>query len=321
MASIKSFSYLDQYKMYSISSQIFEGLTEYVIGYSFEEREETEMQKGPYLSGKILGDIISKGAGTEERKFLHDYSYTLFEKKLIEDQKVIIIDHKSTREQLRKISEYSFIKISGKAIFNDVELMIQTIKSFNAFGEALTYITNHETIQQQAVYLEENIKEIKDRNKRSIERKKGKEVFDVKKLATSIGLRLDPALLENLAFVLEYGYKDQFEVQIPIDIKIEDTEQVIFSSILKRELLRDKEDILIKKYARNSEKNFTIFGIIAQSEREVLTTDNIESVEEKQNFKQALMELNTKLSGLEDMYIGRLPNEVVIDPIALYREM
>jgi hypothetical protein len=30
MDNIKSFIYLDEYKMYSISSQLFEGLTEYI---------------------------------------------------------------------------------------------------------------------------------------------------------------------------------------------------------------------------------------------------------------------------------------------------
>ena len=34
MQAIKSFIYLDEYKMYSISSQIFEGVTESLMSYT-----------------------------------------------------------------------------------------------------------------------------------------------------------------------------------------------------------------------------------------------------------------------------------------------
>ena len=281
MGNIKSFIYLDEYRMYSISSQIFEGLTEYVIGSTFETREEKEEQKGPYFTGKVMGDIISRGAETEEKKFLHDYSYTLFEKKLIEDGKVISVDCNTTESELIYMANQSFIKVSGKAIFNDVELMIQTIESFNKFGESLTYLSNHEAIQQQNVDSEENLKDIRDRNKRSVERRKRKEVLDIRNLAADMGLRLDPALLESLSFVLNYGYKDQFEVQIPLELKMEENRNLIFSSILKKEFLKDRKDILIKKYARSSEKEFTVFGMIAQSERETSTNDTEEDGGEK----------------------------------------
>lgn len=33
MSGIKNFIYLDEYKMYSISSQIFEGITEYLVDH------------------------------------------------------------------------------------------------------------------------------------------------------------------------------------------------------------------------------------------------------------------------------------------------
>ena len=40
MDNIKSFIYLDEYKMYSISSQLFEGLTEYILS---GEKESTNL--------------------------------------------------------------------------------------------------------------------------------------------------------------------------------------------------------------------------------------------------------------------------------------
>ena len=52
MNSIKSFIYLDEYKMYSISSQLFEGLTEYVLTGEKKSFSESEQQKGTFFSGK-----------------------------------------------------------------------------------------------------------------------------------------------------------------------------------------------------------------------------------------------------------------------------
>ena len=47
MQKIKSFIYLDEYKMYSISSQIFEGVTEslmsYIVGGIAIHKEELPM--------------------------------------------------------------------------------------------------------------------------------------------------------------------------------------------------------------------------------------------------------------------------------------
>jgi len=70
---IKNFIYLDEYKMYSLSSQIFEGITEYVLNISQNEENKKSIRKEDY---GVLADILKKGYQTEEKKYLHDYSYT-----------------------------------------------------------------------------------------------------------------------------------------------------------------------------------------------------------------------------------------------------
>lgn len=57
MPKIKSFIYLDEYKMYSISSQIFEGITEYLkeaVMNLVEGLSEVESE----FSGKLANEII-----------------------------------------------------------------------------------------------------------------------------------------------------------------------------------------------------------------------------------------------------------------------
>lgn len=67
MGCIKSFVYLDEYKMYSISSQLFEGLTEYVLSGKKSEYAKSEEQKGKILSGNLMGEILVKEQSSTEK--------------------------------------------------------------------------------------------------------------------------------------------------------------------------------------------------------------------------------------------------------------
>lgn len=98
MQKIKSFIYLDEYKMYSISSQIFEGITESLIDYHGSTTENEETQKGPISSGRIMADILRSESGTQEKKYLHDYSYTLFEERLRDSGKILSLSAENIRE-------------------------------------------------------------------------------------------------------------------------------------------------------------------------------------------------------------------------------
>ena len=97
MATIKNILYLDEYKMYSISSQLFGGLTQYLTSLEQRSEDRSEEQSGPPLSGRMMADILSFHTSTEERKFLHDYSYTLFEDALREQGKLL----EATNTELR----------------------------------------------------------------------------------------------------------------------------------------------------------------------------------------------------------------------------
>jgi hypothetical protein len=58
MVMIKNFIYLYEQKMYFLSSQIFEGITEYVVNESASLNENTENQKGKIFSGKVLAEFV-----------------------------------------------------------------------------------------------------------------------------------------------------------------------------------------------------------------------------------------------------------------------
>ena len=57
---MKSFIYLDRFKMYSLSSQLMEGVTDYILEETRGSVTDDISQKGPVASGRIIAEIIEK---------------------------------------------------------------------------------------------------------------------------------------------------------------------------------------------------------------------------------------------------------------------
>lgn len=309
---MKNFVYIDEYKMYSLSSQVFEGVTEYLINDNSSASEDHESQKGPIASGRVLANIIKNENRVTHKKSLNDYSYILFEKQLFDMGKVIEINSENFNESIKLINDFSFVKITGKAVFHDVNQIRKTLESFNDFGEAITYVTNFSNINQ----LKSQADEIKrNQTNREVKLKfdlELKRLTNTKKLAKDSGLQQDERFLKDLSYLLSYGYHDQMDIQIKIFNQL-------FSAPLDRQCLRESEDLLIKKYARHTEKEFVIFGIVTQH----AWTNDLDLSENKdfRSIKEALFNMVNHLTNIESVYTGRLANETVIEPIAIYTEL
>ncbi len=313
MNVIKNFIYLDEYKMYSLSSQVFEGITEYLVNFQHENTQEHESQKGPISSGRVVADILSKGRQTEEKRLLHDYSYHVSEKHLLEQGVVLTVDKNVIENMEKAINDHSFIKVKAKAIFNDINSIKETLSNFNKIGEYLTYVTNFSNIQEIQKQAEALQNTIKDKNQKASLASKSKSLMNITKLAKESGLHHDEKYLEALDYLLTYGYQDQFEVQLA-------SNDLIFSANLKRTTLREPESLLIRKYSRITEKEFVIFGVVTQNAAASEEKEE-RDIKEKTNIKEVLLSLITYLSDVEHKFTGKLSNEIIIDPIAVYTEL
>lgn len=312
---IRNFIYLDEDKMYSLSSQLFEGVTEYVLNESYSEKEEHETQKGPVGSGRVIGDILRNKERNTEKKFLNDYSYTIFEKKLIDEGKVL------TNETLHSCvgdgeNDKFFIKIKSTAIFNDMNSIVHTMKNFNKIGQALTRVTTFEEVEKLQARLRE-LNEVKPLDGSSKKEKialeaRLKKLADIDGMAKSVGMQKDQKFLDDLSFMLSYGFQDQLEVQLDVD-------DFIVTSNLNREHLRESEELVVRRYSRKTEIKFTLFGIITQCNSERI--EDIPDAVKGSTLKEALMTLVAHLTKMESSFIGRLPNEIIVEPIALYTEI
>ena len=319
MRAIKSFVYLDEYKMYSISSQIFEGITESLTDYRGTIEEEEESQSGRFGSGRVMASILKSGTMTQENKYLHDYSYTLFEEHLEQNDKVHNISRETIDGAALALNDVNFVKVKAKAIFNDMRIIKSTLQDFNKLGGALAYASSFDEMQAINQELEELANSTGDRNTRAQLRERQKLFRNVESVAKSMGLYQEPKLLEQIGLLLDYGFQDQFEIQMP-------TDAYVFSANLKREYLRDNEQLLVKRYSRFSEKEFVLFGIVSQSAIASLDPDDDDIVDDMaegvpQHMKDVIMQFVEGISEIESQFTGKLGNEIVIDPIALYREI
>jgi len=311
---IKSFIYLDEEKMYSLSSQIFEGITEYVLSESSSGNQERESQKGPIGSGKVLADVIISSNKATEKKFFHDYSFTLFERHLLDQGRVLDLTQPVlTLDTLKSsIEDFSFIKVKAKAVFNDVNKLTELFTEFNTIGEAIAHMTAFERIGELNVELALLKSQTPDRNRKTLLENEHKKLTNLKTLAKEKGLYQDQKFLDNLCLLIKYGFSDQFEITQKKD-------EVLFTSCLKREYLREDEDILVKKYSRKTEKEAVVLGIISQA----FSGDSVELEEDVEfsSMKAAILNLAEHLTNVEDSISGKQDNEVVIDPIAVYFEV
>lgn len=311
---IKNFIYLDEYKMYSMSSQVFEGVTEYLVSDKGSSTEKSESQKGPVASGRLLADILKTTNRISEKKYLHDYSYTLFEQHLMQEEKVFVLDEQNCvdAENLKNsLNSYSFIKVKSKALFNDIKAIKNILENFNDIGSSLALVANFEEFSDFKCKLQP--KTGKPSKLKGFSGASHNLLDDAHlQFARSKGMYKEPDFLEGLRLVLDYGFHDQLELQLRIL-------DFIFSADLNRNYLRESDDLIIRKYSRRTEKEFIVFGIVTQSNVEETIIPEIE--DESESMKSAVLNIVNHLTDLELSFTRKLVNEIKIDPIAVYTEL
>lgn len=321
MKNIKSFIYLDEYKMYSFSSQVFEGLTEYILHSKGNKEEETSEQKGPLGSGRVMADIITTHHSQTERRYMHDYAYTLFESKLHETEKILEININNIHTIPEKIHKAGFVKIKGRASFQDTKGIHELISNFKQLSYSLKYVSEGgDAIKQSKDQLKSQVGTIADRNKKSL----AKDII-AKKIETELK-KFDSGLSDEFLFNLEFTIKELYKDQLTFQILIEDNGiNKLFSAPLNRDYLKESITMLMHKYSRETEKEFTLFGFITQSGS--VTSDLLSFIEKEKdsssatNMKKTLMTVVNTMTGIDKTATGILENEFIIDPIAIYYEL
>ena len=201
---------------------------------------------------------------------------------------------------MERIQSASFVKIRSKIFFNDIKKVKSVVEKFNELGEAVAYMGYTEEIK--------NAGESKtNRNKKSTVNRNF-----IKNFAKQQGLYVDREFLEKLALILDFGFQDQFKILMDIG-------SYSFGAECNRKYFRDDEFSLIRKYSRFPSMEFVLVGIITQwiGEPRKYEKENPDS----KNINENVIFLTQALSDVESEFSGKLENEIIIDPIAIYNEL
>lgn len=308
---IKSFIYLDEYKLASLSSQIFEGMTEYILKSVSDTHTEKNTQKGGFATGNVMGDALTEGNASSEKRFLHDFAYTKFETKLLETCKLHIID---SNDSLDSISNNKLIKITGKAIFDDYQAIIDTLNNFNSIGEAISLCSmNSENIDINQI-LNPKIKTNDRNNKAKIQSLQKAAKAQWNKILEDAGMRLDNDKIKSLETLLRFSYRGQLAIRI-----ICENSDIVALSNLNRNYLRDPIEMLISRFSRKTEAELSLIGIVTQCGMK--RAQSTCSPNDLEKIKYSVQNTISQLCELEDAFTGRLDNEFVVEPIAIYHEL
>jgi len=310
---IKNFIYLDEPKLYSFSSQLFEGVTEYVLSEEYLEKEDREESRERLASSRVIADVIKETSRSTTKKFLHDHSFTLFENQLREKGKLLDINTSTGKEEtLASLHDYSFIKVKSKALISDAEKLTTLYKNFNSIGESMVI----SQMQGELTILENEIlnKDIKDKD--SAIKKRFEKEYNIKKKALDNKLRLPTIWKESLTNLLNFASGNTLQIH-------QNLNDILFSSFIERSHLREDLDSIIKKYSRFTQKEFVVLGVIssnisqAEKSNETALNTSAESVQ----MKSQLRNMSNALIALEEIMHGTEDNEVIIEPIAIYTEL
>lgn len=306
---IKSFVYLDDYKMYSLSSQLFEGITQYILREDTKEVGEENQQKGRLLNGRFMADMMFQKNANTEMRYLHDFSYNLFEEELYRREQIYDISEATTIDDLRS---KSFVKVKGKIVFEDYSKILYTLENFNEVGRAIAALQNRElgSLLDTVRNTIESTKDREEKNKKRQQLKLAKKQFDEELVKQ--GMIIDEEVRNNLLKVLNFGYSNIYVVRMVLK-----DSPTLYTAIINQDYLKESEQILISKFSRLSEKEFTIVGIVTQSGNSKAEIPVIEG----NGLKNATVGIIGKIAGLEEQFNGRSTNECIIDPIAIFTEI
>ena len=222
--ALRDFIYIDKNRMYSLYSQLFEGVVESLVrsvSYSNEE-QKTERK---------LEETIIDASVKVQNVVLFDHIYNTLEEKM--KHHLLIVDENTKRED---IIPASIIKVSGYVTIEDYEHLSYLMENFNDFGLAIA------TIQ-----LRSNDEHSKKTNN------------SIEQYAKSNGLYLDKKFTASIVKIIENFHGDSMEILIETGNENLD---VGFKAFLEQDYLRLSPNTLRSLYGRKPCMKWTLVGEI-----------------------------------------------------------
>jgi hypothetical protein len=325
---IRDFIYVDVDRLYSLYSQIFEGVADQIVQSYMDASSSTDSSSNRESRSREVSieAKVAEMSRRTENKFLYDHMYNRFEAAVADT--IIEAGHLTESNYRDGLIDSFLVKITGSAEVEDYTRLNAVMEKFNTIGEAIAYasVANNQALNQAVEELQNTAENLKDRNarakaKNTIGRQTDKNKL-AKKFAEETGLHQDEQTFKNLRLFSEMFYPDGFDITI---VPIRDGDSVAFRGVLDKRWLRTRPDLLRALYGGYVESEWTMVGQVtylpgvALPTSEEVQTDSTD--ESNPSMRDPFRNMFRSARVMERMFLeSKHRPEVVICPIAIYRE-
>lgn len=322
---IRDFIYVDIERLYSLYSQLFEGVADQIVQSYMDEATSKKSQKGSILKGEDIEKQVAEMSRRTENKFLHDHMYNLLEAEL---SRAIQEPSGINKDNYRDVLKEAFIvKVTGTAKINDFGRATIFIERLNTLTEsfAALVVYDNETIAAKTE-LEALMRSVPNSKEKEQIKKEINKLKDPKTYAREMGWSVDETLIKSLRLIMDFGFPDA--MQIVITPSNEDG-GVDFTGVLDKRWLRIQPEFLRALYGGAVEWNWTMVGqltfmpgvtpLTQEDADKVGVPDN--SLKDSISLKVPLQNVFERLRFFERMALeGGKRIEIILSPLAVYRE-
>lgn len=323
---IRDFIYVDAERLYSVYSQVFEGVADQIVTSYMDGLRSQETAKGLPLSGSEIEHETCEGQNRTESRVLYDHLYNRLEEKLGE---VILSDPDVTPANYREQLTGTFmVKVTGEAVIEDYERYRMFTEKFNTIGEAIAYASwSSDEVKAVIAKVETDARQMPEGPDKVLAKQKMKVFKDVKEYAKSLGLTQDETALANLRMFAEVFNPDGYEITIT---PAASDGSVVFRVIVDRRWLRIRPDLLRSLYGVSAGSQWTVVGQVtylprrnrampAVTDQGVAVSDRVD--DDVPSLRDPVRAVMASTGIFEEMFLESQQRvEVLVCPLAVYRE-
>lgn len=328
MTKIRDFIYLDVERLYSLYSQVFEGVADRIIQSYIDSLQQTDSSKRvPFLQESDIKTKVVEVSRRTENKFLYDYMYNQLEERI---SGAIVEASSATRDNYyEQLVDAFAIKVVGTAEIEDFQRTKEITDQFNSLGAAMHYITTFNSEEarareRQIEELEHRIEMSKDKNARS-RAEKALEIAlqglqqSQRDEALARGLGFNREYLQYLSSLVDTFYPERFDVTI---VPSHSTGGIAFRGVLDKKWLRVHPNFLRSLYSGKA-LNWTMIGQITRFPNPMEKGDTVEESHEtiEQSLRDAYLTMTRQVYEIEKTFtVSKISTELIVSPLAIYRE-
>ena len=134
---IREFIYIDVPKLYSLYSQIFEGITDRIVEERIHQFITGDAQKSILLQASAESKALEASRHVESR-VLYDHMYNRLESKL--EPTLLDCNNIKFEDMKSLFLERPLVKVSGRAEIEDYERLNDFIGKYNDLGTSISYL-------------------------------------------------------------------------------------------------------------------------------------------------------------------------------------